>query len=148
MIAGRMLGVDVGTRRVGVSVSDPLGSMAMPVETIEAKRIGLAAARLVELVRYYEAEVVVVGWPLDMRGREGIAVERVRKFMGVFERAMGKAEVEVVRWDERLTTTAAERTLIKADVSRERRKEAVDQIAACHILQGYMDRLRIEAERG
>ncbi|TXD37887.1 Holliday junction resolvase RuvX [Lujinxingia vulgaris] len=149
-MAKRMLGVDVGTRRVGVAASDPLGTMAMPVETIEVKGVSGAAQRLVELVVQYEAGVVVVGWPLDMRGREGVAVDRVRKFMGAFEKAMVREgrEVEVVRWDERLTTTAAERSLIKADVSRQRRKEAIDQVAACHILQGYMDRLRIEAERG
>ncbi|RVU48655.1 Holliday junction resolvase RuvX [Lujinxingia sediminis] len=150
MVSGRMLGVDVGTRRVGVAVSDPLGTMAMPVETIEVRGLPGAARRLVELVGQYEAGVVVVGWPLDMRGREGVAVERVRKFMGAFEKALvGKGhQVEVVRWDERLTTTAAERSLLKADVSRQRRKEAIDQVAACHILQGYMDRLRIESERG
>lgn len=150
MVSGRMLGVDVGTRRVGVAASDPLGTMAMPVETIEVRRVTGAAQRLVELVVQYEAGVVVVGWPLDMRGREGVAVDRVRTFMGAFEKAMVREgrQVEVVRWDERLTTTAAERSLIKADVSRQRRKEAIDQVAACHILQGYMDRLRIEAERG
>ncbi|TXD39890.1 Holliday junction resolvase RuvX [Lujinxingia vulgaris] len=150
MLTGRMLGVDVGTRRVGVAASDPLGTMAMPVETIEVRRVTGAAQRLVELVAQYEAGVVVVGWPLDMRGREGVAVDRVRTFMGAFEKALVREgrQVEVVRWDERLTTTAAERSLIKADVSRQRRKEAIDQVAACHILQGYMDRLRIEAERG
>ncbi|RAL23516.1 Holliday junction resolvase RuvX [Lujinxingia litoralis] len=150
MSTNRMLGVDVGTRRVGVAASDPLGLMAMPVETIEVRNVRQGAVRLAELVAHYEAAIVVVGWPLDMKGREGIAVGRVRSFLEGFERALRATggQVEVVRWDERLTTSAAERSLIKADVSRQRRKEAVDQIAACHILQGYMDRLRIEAERG
>ena len=137
---GRFLALDVGTRRIGVAASAP-GGMAMPLETVDARDRGKAARRLVDLMTEHKSPAVVVGWPLDMQGREGRAVERVEKFMSFVRKEMARRGVEIPihQWDERLTTTAADRMLIEADLSRSRRKEAIDQVAACHILQGFLE---------
>ena len=137
---GRFLALDVGTRRIGVAASAP-GGMAMPLETVDARDRGKAARRLVDLMMEHKSPAVVVGWPLDMQGREGRAVERVEKFMSFVRKEMARRGVEIPihQWDERLTTTAADRMLIEADLSRSRRKEAIDQVAACHILQGFLE---------
>jgi len=137
----RFIGLDVGTRRIGVAASSPGGMMVLPVETVDGRDQYQAAQRIVELIVEYDALAVVVGWPLDMRGREGRAVDRVASFMKKVEKEMEKKGVKtpVHQWDERLSTTAADRLLIEADLSRSRRKDAVDQVAACHILQGFLD---------
>lgn len=136
----RFIGLDVGASRIGVAVST-VGTMAVPVETVEAKKMGAAARRITELVGEYGVEGLVVGWPLDMMGREGRATERVVKFMDVLERELRRQRVDVTihRWDERMSTAAADRELDRHQVSRKQRKERVDQIAACHILQGFLD---------
>ncbi|MBA2661785.1 MAG: Holliday junction resolvase RuvX [Bradymonadaceae bacterium] len=145
----RYIGVDVGSRRIGVAVSDPFGSMALPLETIDGRDGGKAARRIATLVAEYEAAGIVVGWPIDMRGKEGAATRMVAAFLGLLDKALARdnLSVDVHRWDERLTTHAAEALMIEADISRAKRKETVDQIAAAHILQGYLDALRIQAAR-
>lgn len=137
------IGLDVGTRRIGVAKSDESGSIAMPHETVDASRRREAVARISQLVQEAQCHTVVVGWPLTLEGSEGRAVRRVQKLVDRLEESFGEFDEppEIVNWDERLTTTAAESFLIGADVSRRRRKEVVDQIAASHILQGYLDSL-------
>lgn len=113
----------------------------MPHETVDASRRQQAVVRIVELVEEFGCHTLVVGWPLTLEGSEGRAVRRVQKLVDRLEEAFAESDEppEIVHWDERLTTTAAESFLIGADVSRRRRKEVVDQIAASHILQGYLD---------
>ncbi len=142
-----VLALDVGTRRIGVAVSDDRGAMALPLETVDAEPRGEAVDRIVKLVGDYQVGDVVVGWPVDMQGREGRAVGRVRAIVEPLEKrleAAGHDEVEVHRWDERLTTTEANRLLDDVDVTRRRRKQAVDQVAACKILEGFLARRRGE----
>lgn len=138
-----ILALDVGTRRIGVAVSDEQKMMALPLETVDARSRHEAVNRLVELIDDYEVGEVVVGWPLDMRGREGKAVERVRELVDALRSRLetgSRDSVPIHRWDERLTTTAADRLLSEVDVTRRRRKEAVDQVAACKILEGFLAR--------
>ncbi|MFU8804519.1 MAG: Holliday junction resolvase RuvX [Bradymonadaceae bacterium] len=145
----RYLGVDVGSRRVGLAISDPLNSMALPLETADGSKPREAAKRIVELVQEYDVGALVVGWPVEMSGQEGRAARTVGKFIEVLDVALDRRglDVQIHKWDERLTTHAAQSLLIEADVSRRRRKETVDQIAAAHILQGYLDSLRIQEAR-
>lgn len=137
------LGLDVGERRIGVARSDAAGSFAMPVETVEATDTEAAVERIVGLADERGCHTIVVGWPLTLEGEEGRAVRRVERLVDRLEAALERAdmEVDIVSWDERLTTRAAEDFLIGADVSRRRRKEVIDQVAAKHILQGYLDSL-------
>lgn len=144
---GIAMALDVGTRRIGVAVSDRDQRMALPVETVDAKPQAEAVQRIAELIDDYDVTQLVVGWPLEMSGREGRAVDRVRELVERLERRLrGKNEdtITIHRWDERLTTTAADRLLVEADVSRARRRDAVDQIAACKILEGFIQRQRGE----
>jgi putative Holliday junction resolvase len=134
------LGLDIGTRRIGVSGSDPGGSYALPSETVDATDARAAARHIAGLVRDRGANTLVVGLPLEMNGREGMAARRVRGFLAKLNAALAELNLtpQIVEWDERLTTSAAEDFLISADVSRDRRKQVVDQIAATHILEGWL----------
>ena len=141
------LGLDVGTRRIGVATTDPTAQFAFPRETVDASDLRAAARRIRELVVELGAHTVVVGWPLTLDGEEGRAVERVVRFVEELEAVFEQTETpppEFVEWDERMTTRAAEDFLIDADVRRRKRKEVVDQIAASHILEGYLDSLEHE----
>lgn len=132
----RTMGLDVGTKTVGVAVSDGLGITAQGVTTV--RRTGLKAdlAELERLIAEYEVTRAVVGLPLNMDGSEGERAAASRKF----GEALGKATgLPVEYWDERLTTVAAERVLIEADVSRKKRRAVIDQMAAQLILQGWLD---------
>ena len=138
------LGVDVGTKRIGVATSDAGGDFAFPKETVEARPRTAAAERIKALADELGTHTIVVGWPLTLEGDEGRAVDRVKAFVEQLREAYGGDDAEmpeIIEWDERMTTTAAESFLIGADVRRERRKEVVDQIAASHILKGYLDSL-------
>lgn len=132
------MGLDVGSKTIGVAVSDELGYAAHPVTTIARAGTAPDAAAVAALVAEREVGDVVVGWPLELDGREGPRVRRV----AVFEEALRAALPESVamhRWDERFSTAAVERVLIEGDVSRRRRKQVVDQQAAAYILQGWLD---------
>ena len=120
------MGLDYGSKTVGVAISDPLGITAQGIETIERKmenKLRQTLARIQQLAEEYEVEKVVVGLPKHMNNDIGL---------------------EVVMWDERLTTASAERTLIESNVRREDRKKYIDKIAAVFILQGYLDALSIQ----
>jgi putative Holliday junction resolvase len=134
------LGLDIGTRRIGVATHPSGMTQAMPFETVDARETPRAVARIVAICQERDISVIVVGWPMDMDGVARGATRMVDAFMTPLQKALdthGHA-VEVVRWDERLTTSSAQSLLIGADVSRARRKQVVDKIAAAHILEGYL----------
>jgi putative Holliday junction resolvase len=131
--------LDVGTKRIGVAVSDPLGLTAQGVGVLIRRDDGSDLARLLEMARPYRVREVLVGLPRHMDGRLGEQAEAIL----AFGRALGEAlGVPLATWDERLTTMEAERVLLLADMSRKRRRQVVDQVAATLILQGYLDRWR------
>jgi putative Holliday junction resolvase len=132
----RILGLDYGDRRIGVAVSDELGWTASGIATIERTEDGEDLRRIAELVERYGAEAVVVGLPVNMNGTLG---PRAEICMAFADRLRQTLSVPVHLWDERLTTVSAERTLIEADVSRRKRRQVVDRMAAALLLQHYLD---------
>mgnify|MGYP000196422558 CR=1 FL=1 len=135
----RIMGLDFGSRTTGVAVSDPLGITAQGVETIVRKdenKLRQTCARIEELIKEYEIEEIVLGYPKNMNNTAGERAEKTEAFKAMLERRTGKP---VILWDERLTTIAAERVLMESGVRRENRKAVVDKIAAVLILQGYLD---------
>ena len=139
----RILGLDYGSKTVGVAVCDPLGITAQMVETIVRERedkLRRTLARIQALVEEYKIERIVLGYPKNMNNTLGERAARTEEFKAALERRTG---IPVILWDERLTTAAAERVLIERGVRREHRKETVDQIAAALILQGYLDSLSV-----
>lgn len=137
----RILGLDFGSKTVGVAVSDPLGITAQGVEIIRRKsenKLRQTLARIEELIEQYQVERLVLGFPKHMNNDIGDRAVKSLEFQEMLRRRTG---LDVVMWDERLTTVAANRTLIEAEVRRENRKNFVDQIAAVFILQGYLDYL-------
>jgi putative Holliday junction resolvase len=135
------MGLDVGSKTIGVAVSDELGIAAHPVTTIARAGTAPDAAKVAALVAEREVSEVVIGWPLELDGREGPRARRVAVFEEALRAAL-PAEVGMHRWDERFSTVAVERVLIEGDVSRKRRKEVVDRQAAAYILQGWLDARR------
>lgn len=139
----RVMGLDYGTKTVGVAISDALGLTAQGIETIERKeenKLRRTCARIEELIREYAVEIIVLGFPKHMNNDIGERAEKSLEFKAMLERRTG---LEVIMWDERLTTVAAERTLIESKVRREDRKKYIDKIAAVFILQGYLDSLHV-----
>jgi putative holliday junction resolvase len=134
--ARRILGLDMGSKRIGLAVSDPLGITAQGLEVWVRRDRQADLNHLLGLARDYDVQHIVVGLPRHMDGRPGNAAPDIMEFAGALGEALG---VEVIFWDERLTTAAAERVLIQADVSRRRRRQVVDQLAAVLILQSYLD---------
>ena len=140
----RIMGLDYGSKTVGVAISDPLGITAQGIETIERKmenKLRQTLARIQQLAEEYEVEKVVVGLPKHMNNDIGERAEKSLEFAELVKKRTG---LEVVMWDERLTTASAERTLIESNVRREDRKKYIDKIAAVFILQGYLDALSIQ----
>jgi putative Holliday junction resolvase len=133
--AVRVLGLDVGSRTIGVAVSDELGMAAHGVTTLQRRGTHKDVAQVLELVRRYQAERIVVGMPFELDGSVGPRATRVR----VFFDALAAAGLSVDEWDERYSTVEAEATLLEANVSRARRKEVIDQMAAQVILQGWLE---------
>ena len=135
----RIMGLDFGSRTTGVAVSDPLGITAQGVETIVRKdenKLRQTCARIEALIKEYEIEEIVLGYPKNMNNTAGERAEKTEAFKAMLERRTGKP---VILWDERLTTIAAERVLMESGVRRENRKAVVDKIAAVLMLQGYLD---------
>ena len=129
----RIMGLDYGTKTVGVAVSDPLGITAQ-----EENKLRKTCARIEALIAEYGVERIVLGFPKHMNNDIGERAEKALEFRDMLARRTG---LEVVMWDERLTTVSAERTLMESGVRRENRKKHIDQIAAVFILQGYLDML-------
>ncbi|HEU4964786.1 MAG TPA: Holliday junction resolvase RuvX [Bacilli bacterium] len=132
----RVLGIDYGDVRIGIAVSDAMGWTAQGVETVHRKGEEQDLARIGELIKQYEVGRIVLGFPKNMNGTIGPRGELSRQFAEILQ---DKFALPVVLWDERLSTMAAERMLIAADVSRKKRKQVVDKMAAAIILQNYLD---------
>jgi putative Holliday junction resolvase len=134
----RILGLDIGEKTIGVAVSDPLGFTAQGVCTIRRKGLNKDLEEIKKYVLEYKCELIVVGLPKNMNGSIGPSGEKVLKLSEKIETFVG---VKVDTWDERLTTVAAHRVMLEADLSRNKRKKIVDKLAAMYILQGYLDRM-------
>ncbi len=135
----RIMGLDFGSKTVGVAVSDSLLITAQGLEIIRRKeenKLRRTLARIEELIEEYEVEEIVLGLPRNMDASEGVRVELTREFQEKLERRTG---LQVTLWDERLTTVSAEKIMMESGVRREKRKDYVDKIAATLILQGYLD---------
>lgn len=135
----RWMGLDFGTKTVGVAISDELGITAQPIETITRKvntKLRRTLARIEQLVDEYSVTEIVLGYPKNMDNSEGTRVEQTKQFGQMVEK---RVNLPVIFWDERLTTVESERILIEANIRRENRKAYIDQMAAVLILQSYMD---------
>ena len=144
----RIMGLDFGSKTVGVAVSDPLGITAQGVEIVRRKspnKLRQTLARIEELIREYDVEELVLGYPKNMNGTEGERCEKTKEFKELLEKRTG---LPVMLWDERLTTVAADRSMMEAGLGRYERKEYVDEIAAVFILQGYMSARVLKTEKG
>lgn len=138
---GRVLGLDFGSKTVGVAVSDPLLLTAQGLEIIRRERpskLRRTLARLEQLVKEYQVEKIVLGYPRNMNDTEGERCQKTKEFQELLRSRMG---LEVLLWDERLTTVEAHAVMTETGVRRERRRDYVDEIAAMLILQGYLDSL-------
>lgn len=133
---GRVLGLDVGARRIGLAVSDPLGITAQGLETLQRKNKRTDLERLAQVIRQYEVKEIVVGLPLRMSGAEGIQSEKMQLFA---EELRKRFRLTVHLWDERWTSAEANRLLRETELSIEKRGKAVDRMAAVLILQGWME---------
>ncbi len=132
----RIMGLDVGEKRIGIAISDPMGWTAQGHSVLQRSVLEADVKNIGQLCQDYEVEKIVVGLPLNMDGSIGPKVLEVQEFARSLETALA---IEVAYWDERLTTKSAERVLIEADLSRRRRKQVIDKMAAVHILQAYLD---------
>lgn len=140
----RIMGLDYGDKTVGVAVSDDLLLTAQPLETVKRERVNKLRqtyARIEALIQQYDVEKIVVGLPKNMNNEEGIRCVKTREFAETLERRTG---LEIIFWDERLTTAAADAVLEEGGVSRQKRKAYIDKIAASMILQGYLDSLSVK----
>lgn len=140
----RIIGLDFGSKTVGVAVSDELLITAQGIEIVRRKsenKLRQTLARIEELIKEYNVEKIVLGFPKNMNNSEGERCEKTLEFKEMLERRTG---LTVELWDERLTTVAADNLMMEAGIRRENRKEYVDQIAASFILQGYLDYLHNE----
>ncbi|WP_319498023.1 Holliday junction resolvase RuvX [uncultured Cohaesibacter sp.] len=145
----RLLGLDLGTKTIGLAISDTGRRIASPLETIQRTRFGKDAERLQAICAEHEIGGFVLGLPLNMDGTEGPRAQATRDFclsMRDFWREQDLPAIPLAFWDERLSTVAVTRTLLEADTSRAKRGEVVDKMAASFILQGALDRLRLSAD--
>jgi RNAse H-fold protein YqgF len=133
----RILGIDYGDSRIGIAVSDPLGWTAQGLETLEWRdNIKKPIDRILELVRSYGAEKIIIGFPKNMNGTIGPRGEKTQQFIDLLSQ---ETPIGIIKWDERLTTVAASRTMHELGMKTSKKKKVVDQIAAVFILQGYLD---------
>lgn len=139
-----LIGLDLGTKTVGVAVSDTFRSVATPLETIRRKKFTSDAERILEIAADRNIAAIILGLPRNMDGSEGPRAQSTRAFARNLSRL---TEIPISFWDERLSTVAAERALLEADTSRKRRAEVIDHVAAGYILQGALDRLSVLARQ-
>lgn len=137
--SGKLLGLDLGTKTIGIAVSDALRMTATPLETIKRTKFGKDANEIDRLIADNNPVGIVLGLPLNMDGSEGPRAQSTRAFA---RNLSARISIPITFWDERLSTSAVTRTLIEADVSRAKRAKVVDKLAASFILQGALDRLR------
>lgn len=132
----RVLGVDLGEKRIGLALSDELGILASPLEVFEFENRPAALQYISEVAKRRQVGEVVIGLPLDMSGSRGVMAEAAEAFAGELREMV---EIPVVCWDERLTTAQAERAMLEADTSRAGRRRQIDMVAAALMLQAYLD---------
>ena len=132
----RILALDYGTRRIGIAISDELKIIAQPLEFVPAQPFPDVVARLEQLIQEKEIELILVGMPRNMDGSYGPAAARVQEFVTELKK---KLPLRIKKWDERLTTSQANRVLLQANMRRQKRKQVVDKMAAAILLQGYLD---------
>jgi len=140
---GALMGLDLGTKTIGVALADPLWTVASPFETVRRRKFTQDAARLAEIAGSRRVGGIILGLPVNMDGTEGPRAQSTRAFARNLAALPAFADVEIAFWDERLSTVAAERALLEADASRARRAEVIDHVAAGVILQGALDRLAV-----
>lgn len=143
----RKIALDVGDKTVGIALSDALGITAQGLMTLERVGIRKDTGKILDLVKEYECDTIVIGLPKKLDGTDSIQTEKVYEFRTMLEnkmRSTGMKKIQVVWQDERLTTVMAEKVLIEADVSRSKRKKVIDKQAAVIIMQSYLDRLATE----
>jgi len=133
-----LMGLDFGTKTIGVAISDRLQTVATPRETIKRKKFGVDADAIARLITENEIAGIVLGLPMNMDGSEGPRAQSTRAFA---RNLAGRITLPIFFWDERLSTVAAERALLEADMSRKKRALVIDNVAASYILQGVLDRL-------
>ncbi|MCY6372318.1 Holliday junction resolvase RuvX [Clostridium ganghwense] len=134
----RILGLDVGDKTIGVAISDPLGFTAQGITTIQRKNEEYDIKELSKICQEYNVESIICGLPKNMNGTIGTQGEKVVEFCEIIKQNI---QIPIKMWDERLTTAAAHRAMLEADLSRAKRKKIVDKLAAVYILQGYLDSL-------
>lgn len=132
----RIMGLDVGEKRIGIALSDPMGWTAQGHSVLLRKNKAYDFNEIIKICRQYEVEKIVVGHPLNMNGTIGPKAVEIQKFADLLR---VKSQLPVALWDERLSTRSAERTLLEADLSRKKRKEVIDKVAAVNILQAYLN---------
>ncbi len=135
----RLLGLDLGSKTIGLALSDVMRRIATPMEIIKRTKFTRDAERLIDIIRQQNVGGLVLGMPLNMDGSEGPRCQSTRQFA---KNMTEKIEIPIALWDERLSTVAVTRTLIEADASRKRRKDLVDKLAAAYILQGALDKMQ------
>ncbi len=135
----RIMGLDIGTEKIGVAISDELGLTAQGLKTIEVKSKGETFKELDKIIKSFNIEKIVIGLPKNMNGTLGSQAQKILKWIEEFK---GHTNLPIETWDERLSTLEASRVLLKADLSRKKRKRVIDKLAAVIILQGYIDRLK------
>jgi len=140
----RLFGLDLGEKTIGLALSDVMLTVATPLETIAKRKFAIDSDVLIGLVKKHGVGGLVVGLPLNMDATEGPSAQSARAFVRNF---LAKHDMPVLMWDERLSTAAVTRTLLEADVSRERRSQVVDKMAAAYILQGVLDFLARKRDR-
>ena len=143
-LVSRYLSLDVGDKTIGLAMSDLLGMTAQGLETMHRKSIKEDLKYLGEIISAYEVKGIIIGLPKNMNGTEGERCDLVRSFAAKISKAYPNLDLKF--WDERLTTVAAEKLLIEADVSRKKRKKVIDKMAAVNILQGFLDSIRVRRE--
>ncbi|WP_306143546.1 Holliday junction resolvase RuvX [Roseibium sp. MMSF_3412] len=139
---GRLIGLDLGTKTIGLALSDIGRGIATPMDTIRRKKFTIDAEQLLEVCGKQNVGGIVLGLPLNMDGSEGPRAQATRAFARNLSQ---KTELPITYWDERLSTAAVTRTLLEADSSRAKRADVVDKMAAAYILQGFLDRLGVMA---
>jgi putative holliday junction resolvase len=134
----RIMGLDIGDATVGIAMSDPFGWTAQGIKTIRRKGIKSDISEILSIIEEYKVEKIVAGFPINMNGTLGPSSEKIKAFC---EKIKEAKDIEIIYQDERLTTVAASKMLIEADVSRKKRKQVIDTVAATYILQIYLDRI-------
>ncbi len=136
---GKLIGLDLGTKTIGVAISDSMRLSATPLETIKRKKFTLDSQRIIELINEYEVKAIILGLPLNMDGTFGTRAQSTISFKHNLSKMIS---LPIALWDERLSTSAVNNIMLEADISRAKRAKNVDKLAASYILQGALDRLR------